>query len=265
MAISRLAPTLPRPVVGDVDAGVIEDARARQRRHRAAAALVLAAIGVTALLPGVAGGGHGGGSGGRASHHSSGPAPANFGHLSNGPSAAAVASATASCNWLIRRGGPPTLTGKPLLIDSDGRFIAEIYVDGRVEHTCVSNGQHTDTSVATDNRILGFEPAPGPDQLGWPSGDGGRAPDFSGADQEENVQGRAGSRISAVEFEFADRSAVKATVQNGWYFAWWPGDAWPTTVTTTTGTKKTTSPVEIKACRAKPSRCVFTQPTRSHG
>jgi hypothetical protein len=250
-------PTLPRPPAGDVDAGVIEDARARQRRHRAAAVLVLAVIAVVGLFLGASGGGHGGGSGGHASGGPSGSSSsANIGYVSNAPPAAAVAA----CNWLINRNGPPTLAGKPVLEDGLGTYTAAIYVDGRVARTCISNGQHTATSVATNNMPLGFEPAPGPNQLGSPSGGGGPAPGFAGASEEENVQGRAGSAISTVKFKFKDRSAVKATVQNGWYFAWWPGDTSPTSVTTTAGTTRFTSPMSVAACEAQPSGCVFAKP-----
>jgi hypothetical protein len=251
--------TLPRAPAGDVDAGVIEDARARQRRHRAAAVFVLAVIAVAGLLIGASGGAHGGGSGGYASGRPSGSSSsANIGHASNAP------AAVAACNWLIRPNGPPTLTGKPVLEDGLGRYTATIYVDGRVARTCASNGQHTATSVTTNNIPLGFEPALGPDQLGSPSGGGSHAPGFAGSSQEENVQGRAGSAISAVEFEFKNRSAVKATVQNGWYFAWWPRDTWPTTVTTTAGTTRITSPMDVTACQAKPSGCVFAEPNSTN-
>jgi hypothetical protein len=256
-------PTLPCPPAGDVDAGVIEDARARQRRHRVAAVLALAVLAVLGLLLGASGGGHGGGSGGQATGGPSGSSSfANIGHATNAPAAAAVAA----CNWLVSRNGPPAFAGKPVLVDGLGRYTAAIYVSGREERTCISNGQHMATSVATNNRTLSFEPAPGPDQLGSPSGAGGRASGFAGANQEENVQGQAGSAISAVEFRFKSRSAVKATVRNGWYFAWWPGNTWPTSVTTTTGITRITSPMGVAACQAQPSRCVFAEPTaaRSH-
>jgi len=69
-----LIATPPRPHVLDVDAGVIEDARARQRRHRgvAGAATVLAAA-IAAVVLGLV---SGGGRGGPAGAHSSRPQPA---------------------------------------------------------------------------------------------------------------------------------------------------------------------------------------------
>jgi hypothetical protein len=174
------------------------------------------------------------------------------------PSAAAVAAATAACNWVNNRNGPPILSGTPVLTDGRGSYTAAIYVDGQVAHICISNGQHEATGIATNDRILSVEAAPGPDQLGNPSGGGGSAPGFPGSSgQEEDVQGLAGSDVSAVTFEFAHGSTVEATVQNGWYFAWWPGDSWPSSVRVATSTGILTSPMSVVACMSETTSCVF--------
>jgi hypothetical protein len=181
------------------------------------------------------------------------------------PSAAAVAAATAACNWLHDLNGPPILTGTPVLTDGRGSYTAAIYVNGHTAHICISNGQHTGTSLAMDDMSLFFDASPGPDQLGNPSGDGGGAPGFPGTDGTtttpggyEDVHGLAGSDVSAVRFDFADGSTVNATVQNGWYFAWWPGDSWPTSVRVTTSSTGTlTSPMSVAACVSEPTGCVF--------
>ncbi len=183
------------------------------------------------------------------------------------PSAAAVAAATAACNWVNDRNGPPILSGTPVLTDGRGSYTAAIYVDGHVAHICISNGQHEGTGIEMNGRILSVE-APGPDQLGSPSGGGGRAPGFPGSSgQEMDVQGLAGSDVSAVTFKFADGSAVEATVQNGWYFAWWPGDSWPSSVRVTTSTGTLTSPMSVAACMSETTSCVFAgwKPNRPSG
>ena len=183
------------------------------------------------------------------------------------PSAAAVAAATAACNWVNDRNGPPILTGTPVLTDGRGSYTAAIYVDGHVAHICISNGgQHTATSLAMTDRTLSFDAAPGRDQLGDPSGFGGGAPGFPGSTNstasrgEENVSGLAGSDVSAVTFDFADGSKVDATVQHGWYFAWWPGDSWPTSVQVTTSSATLTSPMSVAACLSEATGCVFAGP-----
>jgi hypothetical protein len=178
--------------------------------------------------------------------------------VSSAPSPAAVAAATAACNWLNDRNGPPILTGTPVLTDGRVSYTAAIYVDGHTAHICISNGHHTATSLAMNNTILHFDTAPGPDQLGIPSGGGGSAPGFPGSSgQEEDVHGLAGSDISAVTFEFADGSTVDATVQNGWYFAWWPGHAWPSSVRVTTSKGTLTSPMSVAVCVSDTTGCVF--------
>jgi hypothetical protein len=182
------------------------------------------------------------------------------------PSAAAVAAATAVCNWAHDESGPPVLTGTPVLTEGRGSYTAAIYVDGQVDHICISNGQHSEVSLAMDRMVLFYDAAPGPDQLGDPSGFGGGGGGFPGSANStasggaENVSGLAGSDVSAVTFDFADGSAVEATVQNGWYFAWWPGDSWPTSVQVTTISATLTSPMSVAACLSQASGCVFAGP-----
>ena len=54
---------------------------------------------------------------------------------------------------------------------------------------------------------------------------------------ESDDFGMAGSDVSAVTFDFAGGLTVDATVQNGWYFAWWPtlDDPASVQITTTSG------------------------------
>lgn len=224
------------------------DYRSRARRHRR----VWAAIGTggTALAGGVVA---------AILMLSSGASVAEgWTAVPGAPSGAAVAAATAACNWVNNRNGPPVLTGTPVLTDRRGSYTAAIYVDGRVAHICISNGHHKATSIGMNDRILGFEALPGPDQLGNPSGGSGPRPGFPGsAGQESDVQGLAGWDVSAVSLDFADGSAVDATVQNGWYFAWWPNGNWPTSVRVTTSKGILTSPMSPAACRPDTTGCVF--------
>lgn len=189
------------------------------------------------------------------------------------PSSAAMAAATAACNWAHDASGPPVLTGTPVLAEERGSYTAALYVDGQAAYICISSGQHTATSLAMDRTSLFFDAAPGPDQLGDPAGFGGGAPRFPGSatsgapGSERNASGLAGSDVSAVAFDFADGSTVEATVQNGWYFAWWPGDNWPTSVQVTTSSATLTSPMSVSACLSEATACVFAgpNPNRSRG
>ena len=77
---------------------------------------------------------------------------------------------------------------------------------------------------------------------------------------EVHAFGRAGSDVSAVTFAFADGETVQATIQNGWYFAWWPyggpGDE-PTSARVATSSGVTTSPLPGPQCTRQASSCAF--------
>jgi hypothetical protein len=152
------------------------------------------------------------------------------------------------------------LTGTPVLTEGRGSYTAAIYVHGQVDHICISNGRRSAVSLAMDRMPLFFDAAPGPDQLSDPSGFGGGAGAFRGSTNSgaRTVSGLAGSDVSAVTFDFADGKTVEATVENGWYFAWWPGDSWPTSVQVTTSSGTLTSQVSGAACRSNATGCVFT-------
>jgi hypothetical protein len=83
-----------------------------------------------------------------------------------------------------------------------------------------------------------------------------------------NAYGQAGSDVSAVVFSFANGRTVTATVQNGWYFAWWPWTSFPNSVQVSTSTGTASSPMHTTgrgvagvkaspACRPGTTGCVF--------
>ena len=72
--MSVQAPPCPPSHDPGVDGGVIEDARARERRHRQIGSLLVAALAVGALIAGIAGGGGVGSGGGHTGGHPSGSA-----------------------------------------------------------------------------------------------------------------------------------------------------------------------------------------------
>jgi len=55
----------------------------------------------------------------------------------------------------------------------------------------------------------------------------------TGPESLTGVTGRAGPGVKSVRFVLADRQTVRATVQDGWYEAWWPGSAKPNSATPT--------------------------------
>lgn len=70
------------------------------------------------------------------------------------------------------------------------------------------------------------------------------------------IEGQAGSDVSGVTLEFPGGSSVQATVQNGWFAAWWPGttDATSAVLTTPAGTPTVTLPApKAPGCATPPS------------
>jgi hypothetical protein len=197
------------------------------------------------------------------------------------PTPAAVAAATAACNRLYDLNGPPVLTGRPVLTDARGIYTAAIYVSGEATRVCISAGHRDHSQVGMNRSVLAVNAAPGPDQLSLPATGGGSAQGFSQAwntprsatqqslpgpgasrylpyDYERHMDGLAGEHVSAVTFVFAGGTTVDATVRNGWYFAWWPGSAYPTSVQVTTAAGTVTSPMRsAQECRSASRGCVF--------
>lgn len=181
------------------------------------------------------------------------------------PTAAALNTATALCNALNPTGG--RLTGKPVLTEARDRYVAAIYMNKATAsyQACVSNGVWGGDGTGVMGGPLNANAAPGADQLGIPadgamSGVGfpglgagfrGRIPAWwsaltgrqrrANSDIEQNLVGRAGRNVRSVTLVFDRGAAVNATVENGWYFAWWPGAALPDTVKVTTSSGTTSS------------------------
>ena len=171
------------------------------------------------------------------------------------------------CNALNPTGG--RLTGKPVLTEARDRYTAAIYVTPATGsyQACISDGVWGDasTSVMGGQGPLRIKAAPGPDQLGMPdegamtgAGFPGAGADYRGqlpawwsaltgrqraasAGTEQNLVGLAGRDVRSVTLVFDRGVTVNATVENGWYFAWWPGAARPDTIKVTTNAGTTSN------------------------
>jgi hypothetical protein len=190
----------------------------------------------------------------------------------------------------------PVLEGTPSLTDQRGSFTAALYTAGTTVYACLSDGTHDDTAVAYNQTQLdGTFARPGRDQLQLSSNSGGGLQGFTGASVngplpsqwqnllntpryqndpsllartktaframlvggvESNAFGMAGSDVSAVTFGFADGVTVYATVQNGWYFAWWPSLDYPSSVLVTTTDGTVSSPMMPTGANQRPG-CTF--------
>jgi hypothetical protein len=178
------------------------------------------------------------------------------------PTRAALAAATSACNWEDDRDKPPVLTGSPVLVTVRGRYIAQIYSTRKKVYVCVSDGTRAHTGVGSDGATLTLYSSPSADQLGLPATGGGSAPGFPGTARTKesivtHIFGRAGGDVSAVAFVFADGTTTDATVENGWYYSWWPNQDEPQSVRVTSSSKMTSSSMPGSGCHAGSSGCVW--------
>jgi hypothetical protein len=104
-----------------------------------------------------------------------------------------------------------TAAGTPVLTDTRGPYTASIYADGS---TCVqgngieiaSSGGGTTSSIPAGTIELG-----------------GAGESDSDGHALTIVDGSVGAGVTAVTVTRSNGSSVQASVQNGWYLAWWPG------------------------------------------
>jgi hypothetical protein len=174
------------------------------------------------------------------------------------PSPLEVSKAVGTCK---RSAGPLAhsvliaVSGRLILAERRGKYLAVLYAKGRSSAVCISDDGRFGGAAGSSGR---WRAAPGPEQLGYPSGAGGSAQDFPGSDGGEyEAWGRAGRDVLGVTFIFAGRRTVETTVAHGWYFAWWPNVNWPVRVEVRMRKRTVVSPMPGQRCRDHPSSCVF--------
>jgi len=204
-----------------------------------------------------------------------------------------VATTAQSCDEFTDALPPDAFAGQPVLSYVHGAYTAVLDVTGGVGYICLTGGDQKDIHAfyMLDDESLGrVRSAPGPDQLSvpyWPHDGGGtgrpigmtpksQLPEtpaqreatsarLDGGGYGPYMLGQAGSDVAAVTFTFANGQAVAATVQNGWYFAWWPWTSDPTSVTVTTNSGTSTSPMRsgtdldrpLPGCQPGSTGCAF--------
>jgi len=202
---------------------------------------------------------------------------------------------------LERNAHTDVFTGQPVLTDTRGVYTAVIKVTNGMLYSCLTAEAQDTSGDRFHVNVWRFGPvraAPGPDQISVPyqtrggigEGNGGDSPgeqltDAAPAQQRAFVQrrrgggygpsmlGQTGSDVSAVTFTFANSQTVTATVENGWYFAWWPWADEPTSVAVVSRSGTVTSPVTssqlgldslVPPCRTGSADCVFGSTTPAH-
>ena len=174
----------------------------------------------------------------------SGAAPAFAGWQAK-PTAAAptqIAQAVQDCGQGL---------GSPVVTDSRGPYTAAIYAKSTTSNVCLAGNGISMASGSTSSKVS--TPAPDVIQFG-----GGGMRDSAG-DALTLADGRVGTAVTGVTIDLSDGTDVQATVSNGWYLAWWPGNVSATTaqVTTASGTNTITYPAAPGASCPKAGNCSF--------
>jgi len=128
------------------------------------------------------------------------------------PAPGQIQAAQASCE-----SGQSPIAGLPLMLaDTRGPFTFSVYGDNDASSTCIEGPSFT--AVATSESSMPVSVPAG--QITMSSAhppSHARAP-YSFAD------GRTGDGVSGVTLVLGDGTTVQATVGNGWFVAWWPGE-----------------------------------------
>jgi hypothetical protein len=128
------------------------------------------------------------------------------------PAPGQVQAAQASCE----SGHSPT-AGLPLMLaDTRGPFTFSIYGDNETSSTCIKGPSFT--AVATSESSMPVSVPAGQILLSSAHPPSHANQPYSFAD------GRTGDGVSGVTLLLSDGTTVQATVGNGWFLAWWPGD-----------------------------------------
>jgi len=133
-------------------------------------------------------------------------------------------------------GGPELTHLRPVLADTRGPFTWAIFAGSDASASCISGPSLTVLSASGGVNVTapaGKVALTSSSQTQTPKG---AAYSF--------VEGRAGSGVTAATLVLGDGTHVQATLQNGWFVAWWPGDqsARSALVTTPAGTATQTLP-----------------------
>ena len=141
-------------------------------------------------------------------------------------------------------GGPDLAHLRPVLADTRGPFTWAIFAGSDASASCITGPSLTMTSASGGAAVTapaGRIVLTSASQTKTPSGD---AYSFT--------EGRAGTGVTAATLVLDDGTHVQATIQNGWFVAWWPGDHAARSALVTTGSGTTTEALPAQSGQACP-------------
>ncbi len=145
------------------------------------------------------------------------------------PTPGQLAAARADCQT------QSPIAGLPLkLTDTRGPFTFSVYANSQSSATCIKGPSFTAVSGNTSSAPI--DVAAGQILLS------SEHMTTTGGDAYSFGDGRAGDGVSAVTLVLADGTDVQATVENGWFVAWWPSTQNVKSAELTTPSGTTTQP-----------------------
>jgi type 1 fimbria pilin len=136
------------------------------------------------------------------------------------PSAGQLAQAQANCGHSAANGLALQLT------DTRGPFTFSIYADSTSSSSCITGPSFTAVSTSTSSSPITVPAGTVQLTLSHANDPNGQAYSFA--------EGHAGSGVSGVALVLDNGTNVQATLENGWFVAWWPGTNGVTTADLTT-------------------------------
>ena len=184
------------------------------------------------------------------------------------PTGSQTTTALGQCTArLASAGGPqsgiPTSDWHPVLTDTRGPFTAMILQSGSASATCLTGPSFTTTAAnnaqpggATQHTLSAGTSGPPPAVSIMGLGGTSTGPisqasqsQFTTSDRQPYtlVQGQVAADVTKVTLVLSDASNVRATVANGSFVAWWPGNANATTARLTGAAGTTTQQLTFTA------------------
>jgi hypothetical protein len=174
--------------------------------------------------------------------------PSAFAGWTASPGAATpgqLSSAKANCEERVAnmpagptpvQGSAPSLAGlQPVLTDTRGSFTWVILASGDASAyaSCISGPSLTAVSASSSRTPLSAPAG----QVALSSSSQTRTP---GGDSYSFAEGRVGTGVTAATLVLGDGTQVQATLQDGWFAAWWPSDQTVRSALVTTASGTTT-------------------------
>jgi hypothetical protein len=148
------------------------------------------------------------------------------------PSPQQIALAQASC---ASRQSP--ISGLPLVLsDTRGPFTFQVYANDHASASCITGPSFTSIAGSFSSAAVTVPAGKIQASVAHTTTRDGNAYAFS--------EGRTGAGVTGVTFDLSDGTKVTATVQNGWYVAWWPGARQAKAAEVTTASGTTTQPID---------------------